>query len=156
AKKRYEEWEDGFFKKLFRRGRNYIQELMADVKSVDSQLDDVARDLATRKQELLRNIGFLDQLYEENEAAVFNLIYVIAVMELIVEIAKEQAAAIPQDAPNSGNANAELKQRYADLILQMNVKIGEYKGRLFVAWSTSPQVRMMRVLNVGMAEKLNE
>lgn len=156
AKERYDDWENSRVRKFFRRGRNYIQEMMADMQSVDSQLDAFARDIATRKQEMLRNIGYLDQLYAENESAVFGLIYVIAVMEQIVELAKQQAQAIPPDDQSTGNKNAELKQRYADLILQMNVKVGEYKGRLFVAWSTSPQVRMMRVLNVGMAEKLNE
>lgn len=156
AKKRYEDWENSFVKKLFRRGRNFMQELLADVQSTGTQLDEIARDLTERKMAALRNIGYLDELYEENERAVFELIKVIAAMEYIVELAKQQAQAIPEDAPDTGNANSELKQRYADLILQMNVKIGEYKGRLFVAWSTSPQVRMMRILNVGMAEKLNE
>jgi uncharacterized protein YaaN involved in tellurite resistance len=77
-------------------------------------------------------------------------------MECIAELAREEVKNIPPDPPNAGNHNTELKQRLSDLIMQMDVKIGEYKGRLWVAWATSPQVRMMRVLNVGMAEKVNE
>lgn len=156
VRERLDSGEPGLLKKWFNKGRNHMQELMADVQSTNTQLDAIARDLAERKVRVIRNIGYLDKLYEENEMAVFQLIYVIAVMEFIAEQAREQVKAIPPDTPETGNKNEELKARLSDLIMQMDVKIGEYKGRLFVAWATSPQVRMMRILNVGMGEKLNE
>jgi uncharacterized protein YaaN involved in tellurite resistance len=156
GKKAYDEWQHSLLKRLIHHGRNYIEAMRVDMMSVQSQLDKLEEDINQRKNTMIRNVTYLDQLYEENEKATYDLIYAIAVMEDIVDLARQQASQIPDDAPNSGNANSELKQKYADLIMQMDVKIGEYKGRLFVAWSTSPQVRMMRVLNVGMAEKLNE
>ncbi len=156
GKKSYDEWESSFVKKWFRKGRNYVQAMLVDMQSVDTQLEKILKDLNQHKMQAMRNIAYLDQLYGENEVAIFQLISAIAVMECIAEQARQQVATIPPDDPTTGNKNAELKQRYADLILQMDVKIGEYKGRLWVAWATSPQVRMMRVLNVGMAEKLNE
>lgn len=156
GRRSYDDWENSRFKKLFRKGRNYITAMLADMTSVDTQLDKIAKDLNARKLELIRNVAYLDQLYKENEVAIYQLIYKIAVMECIAEEARRQAAALPPDDSTTGQRNTELRQQLADLILQMDVKIGEYKGRLFVAWATSPQVRMMRVLNVGMAEKVNE
>lgn len=156
GKKSYDEWENSFVKRWFRKGRNYVQAMLVDMQGVDTQLKKIETDLNQRKLQMMRNITYLDQLYAENEVAIYQLIYTNAVMECADDLAREQVQSIPPDDATTGNKNAELKQRLTDLILQLDVKIGEYKGRLWVAWSTSPQVRMMRVLNVGMAEKLNE
>ncbi|HEY9714157.1 MAG TPA: toxic anion resistance protein, partial [Chroococcales cyanobacterium] len=155
AKKAYDEWEHGKIKQLIHRGRNYFEAMRADMMTVDTQLDKLNADLKARYVDIRNTTKLLDQLYEKNEASIYTLIQTIAVMELISEQARTEAAALPDTDPVTNQQNEEKRKR-VDLIQQMDIKIAEYKGRLFVAWSTSPQLRMMRVLDVGMAEKINE
>ena len=156
GQKSYNEWQEGSVRKWFKKARNYLQEMMADMQSIDAQLEGIKTDLEQRKIELIKNVGYLDRLYVENEQAIYQLMFAIAVMENIAEQARNQQRSIPDDDATTGRRNQEAKQQLSDLILQMDVKIAEYKGRLWVAWTTSPEVRMLRLLNVGMAEKLNE
>lgn len=155
GKKAYDEWEHGVVKRWFRKVTNYLQAMQADMLSVDTLLDRMSTDLKKRIVEARTTTKYLDELYVRNEASIYNLIDAIAVMELYVEAAQAHAKGLPDIDPNTQQEN-ELKKRLADLIMQMNIKIGEYKGRLWVAWATSPQIRMLRLLYVGEAEKLNE
>lgn len=158
VRKDYENWTKGVnkVKGFFRRGRTFIEVLRSDFTDIEKQLDRVSAELAGRQADMSRNVAFLDTIYEENEKEIAKLIYVIAVMELIVEVAAKDADAIQVGDSSVGDRGQEERQKRADLITNMNAKIGEYKGRLFIAWATAPQTRMMRNLDVGMSGKLNE
>lgn len=153
GKRSFDEWDNGRIKKLFRKARNYLESMRTDLQSTDKKLDEAAKELEIRIGRLLDIIGLLDRLYIENDKSVYLLIRRIAVMEIVAENARELASNIPDD---DNRKNQEDKRLLADLIMLLDIKIGEYKGRLWVAWATSPQVRMQRVVYVGEAEKLNE
>lgn len=144
----------------FGRGRTMLEMLMEDIKSIESNLDSVANTLEGKQDQMMENVSWYDQLYLENEQEIGKLIYVIAVMEIIRDLAGEEAAklgeAVKVGDASLGDRSAEKQANIADFATNMDVKIAEYKGRLFVAWATSPQCRMMRTLNVGLAQKLNE
>jgi uncharacterized protein YaaN involved in tellurite resistance len=143
-------------RKFFGRIKTQIEMLMEDVKSLETQLGDVEKDLRGKQYQLMRNVGFYDQLYEENEAEILQLIYTIGVMELIRDLAAKRAESIIVGDTSLGDRNGEQKAKVIELSSNMEIKIAEYKGRLMVAWATSPQVRTMRTLNVGLAERINE
>lgn len=144
------------------RTHTMLEMLMEDVSSIEKNLDRVAKTLEGKQDQMIRNVSYYDELYEENEKEIGKLIYTIAVMEIIVQLAAEEAAAIKKDMEATpgdaalGDRRGELQVKTAEFANLMEVKVAEYKGRLFVAWATSPQVRMMRTLNVGLAQKLNE
>lgn len=143
-------------RKFFGRLKTQIEMLMEDVKSLETQLGDVEEELQGKQYQLMRNVGYYDQMYEENEAEILKLIYVIGVMELIRDLAAKRAESIIAGDTSLGDRNAEQKAKVIELSSNMEIKIAEYKGRLMVAWATSPQVRTMRTLNVGLAERINE
>lgn len=142
--------------RLFGRAHTMLEMLMEDVKSIESNLNNVADTLEGKQEQMMKNVSWYDQLYSENEKEIGKLIYVIAVMELITELAAKEAAGIKVGDASLGDRGAEKQANIADFATNMEVKTAEYKGRLFVAWATSPQCRMMRTLNVGLAQKLNE
>lgn len=152
---KYEEWASGV-RKWFRKGVDFVTMMKADIIEIEKQLDKISAELTGRQVDMTRNVALFDVLYEENEKEIGKLIYVIGVMELIVEVATKDLESIQVGDTDLGDRGQEKRQERVDLITQMQVKIGEYKGRLFIAWATSPQVRMMRALDVGMASKLNE
>ncbi len=158
VRKDYEKWTNGAnkVKGFFRRGRTFIEVLRSDFTDIEKQLDRISADLAGSQADMSRNVAFLDTIYTENEKEIAKLIYVIAVMEMIVDVAAKDADSIEVGDANLGDRGQEERQKRADLITSMKAKIGEYKGRLFIAWATAPQTRMMRNLDLGMSAKLGE
>lgn len=151
---RYRKMSSGV-RKWLNRGKAFVEDMRADLLSMEKQLDRMAADLAGRQSDITRNVALFDVLYQENEAEIGKLIYVIAVMEYVVDEAGKDAEQFTPDPDDIANRNNEERQRRADLISAVKAKIGDFKGRLFIAWATSPQTRMMRSVDVGMANKLN-
>jgi uncharacterized protein YaaN involved in tellurite resistance len=152
---KYAEWTGGIGR-LWGKGKTLIELLMEDVLSIETQINRVAKALKGRQLQLIKNVGYYDELYVENEDEIVKVIYVIGVMEIIRERAAMDAKNIEVGDANLGDRAGERKAALAQFAEMMSIKIGEYKGRLFIAWSTSPQVRNMRNLDVAVAERLNE
>ena len=143
-------------KRFWRKTTNFLEMLRADFTDLEKQINQLEKDLSGRAIQLTRNAEFCVQLYQQNDIEIANLVYTIGVMELILEEAKAEARNIPAgSAGDISDPNSEKRGKYADLIRQMEVKIGEYKSRLFVAWASAPQLRMMRAMDVDMAMKLH-
>lgn len=143
-------------RKWLHRAGDVWSEFKASTEDIIRQIDSLEADLSGRAIQLARNAEFCVQLYNQNEVEIQNLVYVIGVMELVLELAQQQAQKVPDDDPNDvSKKNSELKGKYADLIRALDVKIGEYKSRMFVAWASAPQLRMMRQMDVDMAMKMH-
>lgn len=155
VREKFEKWAEGF-RSLFRRGKTMIEMLMEDVTSIEKQIDKVGAELRGKQMVLMENVTYYDALYKENEEAIKKLIHVIGIMELIRDLAADQAEAIVVGNADLGDRGQEQKARLAEFASNMDVKIAEYKGRLWVAWATSPQVRMLRTMNVALAGRINE
>lgn len=153
--KKYENWKGGIGR-FVRRGKTMLELLMEDVTSIETQINKVGTQLKGRQLMLMDNVGHYDQLYIENEAEIGKVIYAIAVMELIRDLAAQRAADMVIGDASIGDRGLEQRSQVTDLVSNMEIKIAEYKGRLFIAWGTSPSVRNMRTLNVGLAERINE
>ena len=152
---KFEKWKGGIWR-FIGKSKSLVEMLMEDVTSIESQLDKIGKRLRDRQYQLQKNVVYYDALYEENEKEILKVIYAIGVMELIRDLAIERARAIPVGDASLGDRGGEEQASLVEFSSNMEAKIAEYKGRLFVAWATSPQVRMMRTLNVGLAMRINE
>lgn len=154
TREKYEHYKGGVLR-FFGRAKSMFEMFIEDATSIQTQLNKIADELDGRTDELLRNVGRYDQIYVENEAEIAKLIYRIGVMELISELAANKAAAVPVGDAAAGDRGAEERARLTEFASNMEIKAQEYKGRLMIAWSTSPQVRMMRTIDTGLAIKVN-
>ncbi len=155
VREKLEHWGQGL-RKFFGQARSLVEALMEDATNIEQQLDRVKGLLAGKERQLTRNVGLYDKLYETNEQEIMNVIGAIAVMELIRELAEEEAKSITVDSNNLADRNKSERKRFlAEFARNMDIKITEYKNRLFVGWTTSPQVTNMRTLDVGLAQKLD-
>jgi uncharacterized protein YaaN involved in tellurite resistance len=155
VREKLEHWTGGIGR-FFGHARSLIEALMEDAMSLEQQLDRVTGQLGGKEQQIVRNVHIYDQLYETNEAEIQKLISAIAVMELIRDLAANEAAGITVDASNEADhEKSERKRMLAEFANNMDTKIAEYKNRLFVGWTTSPQVTNMRTLDVGLAQRLD-
>lgn len=154
VRKKYEDWKGGIGR-FFGRAKTFLDLLLEDITSIEHQLDKVEGQLRGKENLLLDNVGYYDQLYEQNETAISKLIFVIAVMELVVDLAAAEIESIPVGDAQAGDRGADNRAKLAEFANNLQVKVGDYKGRLMITWATAPQVRMMRSLNVGLVTKLH-
>ncbi|SBT55015.1 toxic anion resistance protein [Micromonospora narathiwatensis] len=140
---------------LFRKGRDLLEMLFEEARSVEQQLDRVAGQLSDKQMELRRNVVLCDELYKANEAAIGQLVGAVAVMELIRDVALADARSITvtPGAPDERDQQERLSL-VTEFVQALEVRINEFQQRLFVAWSTSPQVRNIRTLNYGLGQRL--
>ncbi|MFF5171514.1 toxic anion resistance protein [Micromonospora sp. NPDC000089] len=140
---------------LFRKGRDLLEMLFEEARSVEQQLDRVAGQLSDKQRELRRNVVLCDELYKANEAAIGQLVGAIAVMELVRDeaLAEAKSIEITPGAPDERDRRERLSV-VTEFIQALEVRINEFQQRLFVAWSTSPQVRNIRTLNYGLGQRL--
>lgn len=152
-----QEYEDRMngVKRWFRKAKDYVSMIKVDIQNMEKQLNDLEKDLAGRQFDMTRNVVYYNHLYAENEKGIIKLFRTIAVMEVMTDLAKQQAASIRPDPSNPADRSEEQRQQLADFISTMEVKIGDFKGRLFMAWATAPRTRMMRNLDVGLSNKLS-
>ncbi|MGV9001875.1 MAG: toxic anion resistance protein [Candidatus Saccharimonadaceae bacterium] len=150
---KYENFKGGIGR-FFGTARTLVELLMEDVSSLEKQIDRISATLEKKSENLFENVEYYDALYDENEAAVSKLIYAIGVLEFTRDVAVREANNIVIGDASLGDRGAERQARIAGLANQLEIQINEYKGRLFVAWSTSPQVRMMGDLSLSVAIRL--
>ncbi len=138
-------------KGVFARGRDIVEMLFEEARSVEQQLDRIAGQLTTKQHELKRNVVLCDELYKANEASISQLVGVIAVMEAVVDEALVKQAAL---AGSANRDEQEERARVTEFISTLQTRINEFQQRLFVAWSTSPQIRNIRSLHLGLGQRL--
>lgn len=155
AREKFEEWNSGV-RRWLRMGKNYLEMMVEEFKKYDTQLDGIAGELADQQEKMRRNLGFYDQLYKANQAAIDKLVYTIAVMEYIAEMAATEANSIvvADDQPDS-QRKLEEKNRLTDLANNLQVKAGDFKGIYMIAVATAPQVRMNSNQILGVSAKLD-
>ncbi|NUO58899.1 MAG: hypothetical protein HOV78_19740 [Hamadaea sp.] len=142
-------------KGIFRKGRDLVEMLFEEARSVEQQLDRIAGTLVEKQHQLKRNVVLCDELYRANEAAIGQLVGAIAVMELVRDLAVAEARSIVIDPNDVDKRDKEERlSRVTEFVQAIEVRINEYQQRLFVAWSTSPQVRNIRLLNYGLGQRL--
>ena len=140
---------------IFARGRDIVEMLFEEARSVEQHLDRVAGQLTTKQHELKRNVVLCDELYKANEASISQLVGVIAVMEAVTDEAlAAQAAIVVDPADPAFREKQEERARITEFIAALQTRIGEFQQRLFVAWSTSPQIRNIRALHFGLGQRL--
>lgn len=145
---------------MFRGVRNLLDDLYEDSLSVEQSLDRSAGVLVKDRVQLQRNVILCDELYVQNEQAIAKLVGVIAIMEQIrddalvdAEKLKVKIDAISGDTVEKRNLT-EQRTHVVDFITDMEIRINEFVQRLFVAWSTSPQIRNIRKISYGLDQRI--
>ena len=154
--KHYEQYDATKTKVLdfFHKYKDMLTALLHDAKGIQRFLDGLTADLIQQRHQLSLNVELCNELYGENEASVNKLVAVIAVMEEVRDVANEAAAAIhPEGKPNDRELR-EQRDAILEFIQAMDVRIGEFKQRLYVAAATGPQIRKIRAISYGLGQRL--
>ncbi len=142
---------------FFAKYRDMLHMLLKDAKGLEAYLDSLTAQITDRQGQLALNVEMCNELLSENEQAISRLTGVIAIMEIMRDEAENAMNAITVDAGDTSpesRTKREQRDQIATLIQQLDVRTGEFKQRLFVAWATSPQVRNIRTISYGLGQRL--
>ncbi|MBO5365198.1 MAG: toxic anion resistance protein [Peptococcaceae bacterium] len=148
--------EKGFFAKLFRKGKNQLEESKAQYTEVEGNVDKITAVLEQHQIALLKDVAMLDEMYALNLQYYKELsMYIIAGRKRLEEVRANDVETLRQKAAASGNA--EDAQAYNDLVNmcdRFEKKLHDLELSRTVSLQMGPQTRMLQNNDVMMVEKI--
>lgn len=154
------EGKPNFFQKLFRQGKNTLQDFYFDAQTIEQKMDSMAAHVVKHEDVLARNIVSAELLIEDNTQSIENLVGVIAFIEASQEDTAHRAQALQTQLTGLDpqatdyHATAEKLARMTEVINTLEQQHTEYVSRLYVAWATTPQMRNLVKVSSDMRQKL--
>lgn len=143
-------------KRIFRRAERSVNEMFSKYQSVGAQVDRISVELQKSQNMLMKDVGLLDQLYEENKAYFDALnIYIAAAEKKRDELKKHNLVELEQKVKASNNQMDV--QELADLqqyINRLEKRIYDLQLSRQITLQSAPQIRMIQNINQTLAEKI--
>jgi hypothetical protein len=143
---KYENMHEGFLG-IFGGIGAFWREFLRDARSIQSQIESYEQVIVKDMIDLQGIIALYQELYKQNDLELAKVIYAIATMEYIVDIATKDVTSIP--VADDHDTTEERGVR-GDLIKNLGNRISAYKTRLFLGWTKSPQLRSEISGNIGL------
>lgn len=154
------EEKPNFLQKLFRQGKNNLQEFYFDSQSIEKKMDGMAAAVVNQEEILARNIVSAEMLIEENTNSIENLVGVIAFIESSQKEAGDRAFQLQQEVASLDPASIDYQVKsdqlahLTEVVNMLEIQHTEYISRLYVAWATTPQMRNLVKVSTDMRQKL--
>ncbi|WP_204236683.1 toxic anion resistance protein [Mammaliicoccus sciuri] len=143
-------------KRIFRRAERSVNEMFSKYQSVGAQVDRISVELQKSQNMLMKDVGLLDQLYEENKAYFDALnIYIAAAEKKRDELKQHNLVELEQKFKASNN-HMDV-QELADLqqyINRLEKRIYDLQLSRQITLQSAPQIRMIQNINQTLAEKI--
>lgn len=154
------EKKPNLFQKLFKQSKNTLQEFYFESQSLEQKMDGMAATLVKQEESLARNIVSAEMLIEDNTKSIENLVGVIAFLESAQKEAVNRANTLQTKIASLESTSPEYQiesnhlARMTEVINTLEQQHTEYMSRLYVAWTTTPQMRNMVKVSSDMRQKL--
>lgn len=143
-------------KRIFRKAERSVNEMFSKYQSVGAQVDRISVELQKSQNMLMKDVGLLDQLYEENKAYFDALnIYIAAAEKKRDELKQHNLVELEQKVKASNNQMDV--QELADLqqyINRLEKRIYDLQLSRQITLQSAPQIRMIQNINQTLAEKI--
>ncbi|MHC3578434.1 toxic anion resistance protein [Streptococcus suis] len=154
------EKKPGFFQRLFKQTKNDLQEFYFDSQTIEKKMDSMAASVVKQEEVLARNIVSAELLIENNTKSIENLVWVIAFIEATGQEAAERAKLAQENlatlVPTTVDYQvaSEKLARVTEVANILEQQHSEYMSRLYVAWTTTPQMRNLVKVSSDMKQRL--
>ena len=150
-----DEEEKGFFS-IFKKGSNKMTEVKAKYAKVETNVDQIARELEKHQVQLLKDIEVLDKMYDLNLAYFKELsMYILAGKKRLKDVRENELAEAQRKAAESGlPEDAQAAKDLAAQCDRFEKKLYDLQLTRTVAMQTGPQIRMIQSSDTVMAEKI--
>lgn len=154
------EKKPGFIQRLFKQAKNDLQEFYFDSQTIEKKMDSMAASVVKQEEVLARNIVSAELLIENNTKSIENLVGVIAFIEATGQEAAERAKQAQEQIANLAPTTVEYQvaseklARVTEVANILEQQHSEYMSRLYVAWTTTPQMRNLVKVSSDMKQRL--
>lgn len=151
-----EEEDDKGFMSFFKKKSNKITALKAKYDAAEVNVDKIVDALNRHQIQLLKDVGMLDQMYEENKNYFKELsMYIIAGKKKIAKVKEEELPALIAKASESGlPEDAQAANDLAALLNRFEKKVHDLELTRMVSIQMAPQIRLVQNNDTIMAEKI--
>lgn len=151
-----EDDDDKGFMSFFKKKGNKITALKAKYDAAEVNVDKIVDALNRHQIQLLKDVGMLDQMYEENKNYFKELsMYIIAGKKKIAKVKEEKLPALIAKASESGlPEDAQAANDLAALLNRFEKKVHDLELTRMVSIQMAPQIRLVQNNDTIMAEKI--
>ena len=154
------EKKPNFLQKWFKQGKDSLQEFYFDSQNIEQKMDGMAAAVVKQEETLARNIVSAEMLIEDNTKSIEDLVGVIAFIEASQKEGTGRAKNLQDELASLDTTTPEYQvkadnlARMTEVINTLEQQHTEYLSRLYVAWTTTPQMRNMVKVSSDMRQKL--
>ncbi len=145
-----------FLSRIFGRVQRSVKELIAKHQSVASQVDRVSIQLEHAKEVLVKDVFFLDRLYEENKQYFDAINMYIAAADLKKEELENET--LPELRKKADESNNQMDVQDVNDMMQyinrLEKRVHDLKLARQMTLQSAPQIRMIQNINQTLAEKI--
>lgn len=151
-----DEEEKGLFSKLFRKGKNQLEELKAQYTQVERNVDNIVEILEQHQIALMKDVAMLDEMYALNLQYYKELsMYIIAGRKRLEEVRNQDVAVLKQKAAVSGSVeDAQAYNDLANMCDRFEKKLHDLELSRTVSLQMGPQTRLLQNNDILMVEKI--
>lgn len=150
------EEDEGFFGKLFRKGKNQLEELKTQFAKAEANVDNITEMLEQHQITLLKDVAMLDEMYELNLQYYKELtMYIQAGRQKLEQVRSTEVEQLRAKASQSGTA--EDAQAYNDLVNmcdRFEKKLHDLELSRMVSIQMGPQTRLLQNNDAMMVDKI--
>ncbi len=146
----------GIFAKLFNRGKNYIDKIMAKYQTMGGEIDKVYIQIKKYEDDMKKSTNTLEQLYDENFNYFMELEKYIVASELKAEEVRNNVIPTLEANATSGNQLAAMELESARNALELlEQRAYDLEMAKQVSFQSAPQIRMLQRGNTKLIAKIN-
>lgn len=143
-------------KRIFRRTKASVNEIFSKMQSVGSQIDRISIELDMHKNNLVKDVDMLDELYNMNKDYFDELsLYIEAAKKKQYDLQQEDVPKLRAQAKSTGNQmDVQAASDMEQFIDRLDKRIYDLQLSRQIAIQTAPQIRMIQNVNQALAEKI--
>ncbi|MDW8542146.1 toxic anion resistance protein [Staphylococcus sp. KG4-3] len=143
-------------KRIFRRTKASVNEIFSKMQSVGSQIDRISIELDKHKNNLVKDVDMLDELYNINKDYFDELsLYIEAAKKKQHDLQQEDVPKLRAQAKSTGNQmDVQAASDMEQFIDRLDKRIYDLQLSRQIAIQTAPQIRMIQNVNQALAEKI--
>lgn len=143
-------------KRIFRRTKASVNEIFSKMQSVGSQIDRISIELDKHKNNLVKDVDMLDELYNMNKDYFDELsLYIEAAKKKQHDLQQEDVPKLRAQAKSTGNQmDVQAASDMEQFIDRLDKRIYDLQLSRQIAIQKAPQIRMIQNVNQALAEKI--
>lgn len=146
----------GFLAKLFSRGKQEIDTIIAKYNKIDGNIDTIEKSLEKHRLQMLKDINMFDDMYDKNLTYFKELsLYIIAGDRKLNELKTVDLPALIKKAEESGEQmDAQRVKDLESVINRFEKKVYDLKTTRIISIQMAPQIRLLQSSEAELVDKI--